>query len=148
MARGMVNGEPINTQAQSKEFDEGYDRTFGPRKEVQRGRFIWDEKARKLVPAAEYRAQEEARTAPIMCDRYMEGVAYDMGDQKVDIGSRSKRRAFMKATGWADSDDFKGQWKKAEQDRKRFFEKGGNKERREAIERMHYELSKRKPRAR
>lgn len=46
---------------------------------------------------------EEARSAPIMVDRFMEGAVTQDG---VDIGSRRKRRDYMKATNSADASDF------------------------------------------
>lgn len=47
-------------------------------------------------------------------DSYMDGVRATDG---TDIGSRNKRRAYMKAHGLADADDFKGDWAKAAEKR-------------------------------
>jgi hypothetical protein len=97
MARGMVNNEPIVSQAQTKAFDEGYERTFGDRK-PQRGRFIYDPAQGKCVPADDYRAPERAADAPILSGRFYENTAATDG---VDIGSRAKHRAYMKDRGRA-----------------------------------------------
>ncbi len=45
----------------------------------------------------------QAINAPILVDRFMEGAQTADG---VDIGSRLKRREYMKATGSADASDF------------------------------------------
>lgn len=52
-------------------------------------------------------------TAPVS-DLYMDGVRAPDG---TDIGSRTKRRAYMQAHGLADYDDFKGTFAKAAQER-------------------------------
>lgn len=46
---------------------------------------------------------QEAKNAPIMIDRFMEGHVAQDG---TDIGSRRKRRDYMKETGAADASDF------------------------------------------
>jgi hypothetical protein len=84
-------------------YEEGYERVFGDRKPVVRGRWIWDERTQKLVRAEDYVPPSEALSAPIMTDRFYEGVRTVDG---VDIGSRRKRRDYMKARGLADGDDF------------------------------------------
>ena len=104
MARGMANGEPIVSQTVTEDFRDGYQRVFGDRK-PQRGRWIWDERAQRLVPADEYVPPSEARAAPLMIDRFMEG---DKAPDGTDIGSRRKRKAWMAATGVADYADYKG----------------------------------------
>jgi hypothetical protein len=104
MARGMVVGEQIVSQAQTKAFDEGYERTFGARK-PQRGRWVWDAEQGKLVSAEDYVPPEAKHGAGIMVDRFMEG---DRAPDGTDIGTRAKRAAWMRATGNADYSDFKG----------------------------------------
>lgn len=49
------------------------------------------------------REENEARNAPIMVDRFMEGAVSTEG---VDIGSRRKRKDYMRATGATDKSDF------------------------------------------
>jgi hypothetical protein len=135
MARGMVNNEPIVSQAQTKAFDEGYERTFGDRK-PQRGRFIYDPAQGKCVPADDYRAPERAADAPILSGRFYENTAATDG---VDIGSRAKHRAYMKDRGLAPADDFSPGY--YERIRKEAQEQT-RKSRREALERKFYEISK------
>ncbi|HEX4385755.1 MAG TPA: hypothetical protein VH083_22505 [Myxococcales bacterium] len=49
------------------------------------------------------REEHEARSAPIMVDRFMEGSVAQDG---TDIGSRRKRKDYLKATGATDASDF------------------------------------------
>lgn len=58
-----------------------------------------------IAPAL--REEHEARSAPIMVDRFMEGAVSTEG---VDIGSRQKRRDYMRATGATDSSDYGKDW--------------------------------------
>jgi hypothetical protein len=171
MARGMVVGEAITSQAQNEAFDEGYSRAFFSgqcrcghdsshheqtragrcyfcegtaeackclafSKAPQRGRWVWDEQARKLVPADEYRAPERAVDAPILSGRFYENTATTDG---VDIGSRQKHRAYMRDRGLAPADDFSPGYydriRKQSQEQHR-------KERRETIARRLYEIDK------
>lgn len=73
----------------------------------------------------------------VMSDLYMDGVRATDG---VDIGSRKKRRAYMKAMGLADADDFKNEWADAAKERERFFRGESDRgERREAIAQAIYQ---------
>lgn len=105
MARGSVVGEAIVSQASTDEFREGYDRTFGERK-PQRGRWVYDPEQGRCVPADEYHAPSRALDAPIIADRIHEGTVFHDGDRVRDLGSRSKRRAFLRETGLAEASDF------------------------------------------
>ena len=109
MARGTVIGEPVVSQAGTDEFRDGYERTFGDRK-PQRGRWVYDAAQGKCVPAEEYRAPARALDAPIIADRIHEGTTFDAGDRVVDLGSRRKRRAFLRETGLADATDCSRSW--------------------------------------
>jgi hypothetical protein len=109
MARGMVVGESIQSQASTDEFRDGYDRIFGDRK-PQRGRWIWDEAQQKLVSAEEYEPPSHAVDGPIMSGRCNENLVAPDG---TDIGTRARRKAWMKATGTADASDYTQAWKKA-----------------------------------
>lgn len=106
--RGTPGGETPVSQANTEEFRDGYDRTFGNRK-PQRGRWVVTPDG--LVPIGEYQAPSaEARHAPIMVDRFMEGTAAQDG---TDIGSRAKRREYMKRQRVADASDYsKGYFEK------------------------------------
>ena len=136
MARGMANGEPIVSQAQTEEYDEGYERTFGKGRKAQRGRWVYDKAQHKLVPADEYQSPEEeyAINSGIMVDRFYEGQKAPDG---TDIGSRKKHRAYMKAKGLTTMDDFGPEYH-ARKKRERDLE--ARKMKRERIERKFWEI--------
>lgn len=76
----------------------------------------------------------DVAVVPVVTDRYMEGVRATDG---ADIGSRSKRREYMKALGLADADDFSDSFRaKVRQER----EQQDTQERREVLGRAAYEL--------
>lgn len=82
----------------------------------------------------------EAKNAPIMVDRFYEGVRATDG---TDIGSRKKRREYMRERGLADADDFKGQWAKQGERREKIKQgKLPSKTRREVIARALYQIDK------
>lgn len=92
----------IKSKPQTREFDEGYERIFGNRK-PQRGRWVWDEVAGKLVSAEDYVPPSRSGTN-IMVDRFYENTCALDG---TDIGSRAKHREYMRQHGLAPADDFK-----------------------------------------
>lgn len=106
MARGMANGEPIVSQANTREFGDGYSRTFGD-KPIERGRWVWDETRRELVRAEDYRAPPLAVDAPILSGRFYEGMTTLEGD---DIGSRAKYRRYCQEKGVTNMSDFSDKW--------------------------------------
>lgn len=108
MARGMVVGEQIVSQAQTKAFDENWDR-MKHADNGERGRFVWDPERRRLVRPGE-RESERAVDAPIMVGRCHEGQVAPDG---TDISTRAKRAAWMKETGHADYSDYKSIREKA-----------------------------------
>jgi len=140
MARGTVVGESVQSQASTDEFREAHERIWGDRP-VQRGRWIWDEAAQKLVRAEDYVPPSMARDAAIMVDRFMEGQSTPDG---ADISSRTKRKAYMAAHGVADYDDFKNVRAKAaaEKEAKRRGEFKPDKQLRETIGRALYREKK------
>jgi hypothetical protein len=109
VARGTVVGEPVVSQANTREYEEGYDRAGLGTSETakERGRFIYDPVQKKLVRAEDYRPPDRALDAPIMVDRFYENTKATDG---TDIGSRAKHRAYMKANGLASADDFSPGW--------------------------------------
>lgn len=134
MARGMAAGEPIVSQASTKEYEEACDRIFGKDRQVQRGRWIWDEAAQKLVRAEDYRPQSMARDASIVMDRHYENTKTLEG---ADISSRRKHRAYMKERGLAPADDFSPSWyEKVNKDKKNEQKRS----RREALGRALYKM--------
>lgn len=133
MARGTVVGEPVVSQAQTKAFDEGYERTFS-KDRGERGRFVYDERQKKLVRAEDYVPPSRAIDAPIMAGRFYEG-SFVPGSEE-DIGSRRKHREFLKRTGWVPASDCAPDWF----DRKRAaMKREANKRRHETLERISYQ---------
>lgn len=102
--RGMVAGQSITTQAQTKEFDEGYERIFG-KGGGERGRFICRDGQLVRVDSgwtdAELRAQTTTEEIAHGNTRTTDGV---------DISSRRKRREYMSALGVADASDYSPGW--------------------------------------
>lgn len=79
--------------------------------------------------------QAVAERAPLFTDRFMEGHQAQDG---TDIGSRAKRRDYMRANNLADYSDFEGVREKAAKERAAFFDpnaKHDTQARREAIAR-------------
>jgi hypothetical protein len=87
------------------------------------------------VRAGDYRPPARAINAPIIADRIHEGTVSPIDGS--DIGSRSKRRAHMKAHGVEDATDASPAWRegiKKEQERQ------DNRSRRAAMERAARQL--------
>jgi hypothetical protein len=100
----MSTGADPKTMAVTKEYEDGFKRTFGDKK-PQRGRWVMHPVTHKLVPADEYvRPSDKALHAPIITDRFYEGT-HAVDAEKTDIGSRRKRREYMKRNGLIDADD-------------------------------------------
>ena len=104
MARGIANNEPTVSQANNDAFRAGYERALGDAKPT-RGRWVYDVRLKCCVPADEYEPPARALDAPVMVDRFMEG---DRSPDGVDIGSRRKRKDWMRAADVVDHGDFKG----------------------------------------
>lgn len=132
MARGTVVGEGVVSQANTQEFEEGYERTFGPAKKVERGRWIWDESQQKLVRAEDYVPPVLAINAPVCSGRLYEnvGTAHD----GTPINSRKDYREYQKRTGVTQIGDFKDTWAKAQKEREQHRQGGTEKDRRERRE--------------
>lgn len=121
--RGMVAGQAIITQAQSAEYDDGYERIFGKDRKPQRGRFVWSKEAQAMVEVgADW--DDAPRKAPHVTEEIIYGNLRTTDG--VDISSRRKRREYMRATGVTDSSDFSPGFyervkkdKRNEQDRQR-----------------------------
>lgn len=118
--RGMVAGQAITTQAQTKEFDEGYERVFG-KGGGERGRFVYRDG--QLVRVDSQWTDAEAR-AQYATEELVHGKT--VTTDGVDISSRKKRREYMKAVGVTDFSDYSPEWRdkrrketSTEQDRQR-----------------------------
>jgi hypothetical protein len=111
MARGTANNEPVVSQANTQAYRENYPLTG----KVQRGRWIWDALQDCLVSAEQYRPTPRAVDAPIIADRLHEGTAWNDGERVRDLGSRRKRRAFLRETGAAERSDYGPGWRERTQ---------------------------------
>ena len=134
MARGMANDEPINSQAQTKEYDEGYERTFGKDRKPVRGRWVYDEAQQKLVPADQYVAPERAVDAPILSGRFYENQKATDGE---DIGSRRKHKEYMARHGVTAFSDYGPDWEARVRKQR---DMDARKAKRERIERKFWEI--------
>ena len=86
--------------------------------------------------------QAEAINAPIMMDRFYENTAAPDG---TDIGSRRRHKEYMRAHGLTTADDYTGTWQQAALERERITAGDvDHRERRDAIGRAAYELSKKR----
>ncbi len=141
MARGMANGESINSQANTDAFREGFERVFGERK-AKPGRYVFDEVQQKFVPAEEYQPPVEAKDAPIMAGRFYENLRTTDG---TPINSRRQHQAFMKEKGLAVISDYKNHLEQKAHEREKML-KGDfdHKARREAVGRAWYEAEKKR----
>jgi hypothetical protein len=120
----------------SEEFREGHARIFGDKpRETGRRRYVYTQNGNPLpapVEVSQDWQNSSGVTAPVT-DLYMDGVRATDG---TDIGSRAKRREYMKRENLADASDYTQTWAKAKQEREAFFSgKQSSPERREAIAR-------------
>jgi len=99
----MSTGADAKTMPQTKAFDEGHERIFGRSRKPVRGRWVYLPDGTS-VSADEYvPPSSDARHAPVMVDRFMENTAAQDG---TDIGSRAKRREYMKRERVGDASDY------------------------------------------
>lgn len=87
--------------------------------------------------------EPEVRTQ-ISMDRHYENTCTLEG---IDIGSRRKANEYMRQNGLARPEDFRETWKKAAEQRAKFFTEGGDhQQRREEIGRAAYQLQQKRRR--
>jgi hypothetical protein len=87
-------------------------------------RYIQDPETLELVEiTADYQPDSRAGDAALWGDR---SYANTTGPNGEDLSSRSKHRAFMKATGLTTADDFKGSWAQSQQARDNYRQNGGS----------------------
>lgn len=117
--KGMVAGQPIRTGAQTKEFDEGHERTFGERKPV-RGRFVYtqggDPLPEPIQVSGDFTGAE--RRAPKTTEELTYGGA--RATDGTDISSKRKHREYMKQNNLAMADDYKQTWAKSQAEREAY----------------------------
>jgi hypothetical protein len=102
-------------------------------------RYRWDTVAKCLVEQREEWAPTSRQVARADVS-FMDGVAATDG---TDIGSKRKRREYMKINGLADADDYTQEWKTAAKERAAIRSgEHDRKARKEAVERALYQLHK------
>lgn len=132
--RGMVAGCAIQTQPQTKEFDEGYERTFGAGRKAQRGRFVWDKERKELVQVdADWTGAESRARTPTEELVYGNALATD----GTPINSKRKHREYLKQNGLAMAGDFSPQYQEREARNREWKEDSA---RREQISRDVYKI--------
>lgn len=134
--RGMVAGQPIVTQAQTKEFDEGHERIFGHDAKPQRGRWVYGQDGHARPVGEDWTpAETRARTAT-------EEIVYGgaVATDGTPINSRKKHRDYLKSTGLAMASDFS---KASMEKEARHKELKDDKARRETVERAFHKSTRR-----
>ncbi len=116
--RGMVAGQPITTQAQTAEFDEGFTRIFGNVK-PKRGRTVYTSGGEPLPEPIEVGDDwsADAGRAQTTTEELVYGGVKTPGDG-IDISSRKKHREYLKANGLAMASDYSPGFREREAARK------------------------------
>jgi hypothetical protein len=102
-------------------------------------RWIQDRHTGELIEVtADYQQEHRGPSldSALWGDRGYQGLQSPDG---TDISSRSKHRAYLKASGLATTDDFRGSWDKAQERRDHYRQNGGSvssNDVRRAIERL------------
>lgn len=86
---------------------------------MSRRRWVYTEGGKPLPEPVEVSQdfQRYAERLPVVTDLYMDGTVATDG---TDIGTRAKRRAYMKERGLADAADYKQHWEKKAAEREAF----------------------------
>jgi len=134
--RGTAIGERVVSQANTPDYESGYDRVFGVRS-PRKGRWIWDDRTNQLVLAEEYQEPTSDARVPVFGDSHYDGLV--MTDGTI-CDSKRKFREYLKATGGAVASDYHDHW--AERKAQRSRELRDTRERRETIGRSVYEVEK------
>jgi hypothetical protein len=115
--KGMVAGQGIKTGELTKEYDEGFTRTFGERK-PERGRFIYDPETKSMVRVdADWTDAERRAPTPT------EGLVYGnlQASDGTPIDTRRKHREYKRQNGLADKSDYTEHNKKSEARRADYY---------------------------
>jgi hypothetical protein len=105
-----------------------------------RRKFIYDEKAGKLVEVTPHHAPQSARDAGALWgDRHYDGMRATDG---TDISTRTRHRAYMKQHNVTTADDFSSTWERSRESREKYYTGGGS-FRKEDIHRAIHQLSRR-----
>jgi hypothetical protein len=91
---------------------------------MTRRRFIQDPSTLELIEiTADYQPDTRAGDAALWGDRHYSNTQGPNGE---DLSSRSKHKAYMKATGLTTTDDYKGEWSRAKEARENYRRNGGS----------------------
>lgn len=108
---------------------------------MTRRRYRQDPVTLELIEITTQREPDRrAGDAVMWGDRHYEGLRTTDG---VDISSRSKHRDYMRATGLTTFDDYKGEFRRREDERNAYRSGAQGSVNREAIERAIYQLTNR-----
>ena len=106
---------------------------------MTRRRWVYRKDADGVMQAIEVLSDAELTlrlNAPVVGDSHYEGLR---GPQGEDVGTRTKHKEFLKASGLALADDFKNEWAQAQKQRDAFQQGASSKERREQLDRAFYQ---------
>jgi hypothetical protein len=136
----------IKSRTVTPEYAEGHSRTFGTSteeiKQPKRTRYVYRNGVAVEVGTDWVEPEAEAPAKlNVVTDLYMDGVR--TADTGEDIGSRAKRREYMKREGLSDMSDWKDTWAAAAKKREAVLNGTLDRAaRREAIGRALYEANK------
>lgn len=143
--KGMVAGKPIQTGTQTKEWDEGFERTFGGRSPI-RGRFVYTQGGVPLEAPVNVSADWKQPDTGPSCKS--EEEVYGSLTPSTDgerLDTRRRHSQYMKDNNLTIDRDFHGEWQRAEAARARMVVGDfDHKARRETIGRAAYEVEKKR----
>jgi len=134
--RGTAAGEPVVSQANTADFEAGYERAFGDRP-AERGRWIYVE-GQGLIPADQYLEPVGDGRVMVVGDSHYDGAVAPDG---TPIDTRRRHREYLKRTGLALAGDFSDDFR---QKVRATEEREAAKEIRETVGRTWYEKEKRR----
>jgi hypothetical protein len=133
----MVAGQPIQTGAQTKEFDEGYERVFGSERRARPGRIVYTRGGEPLpepIAVGEEWDGGEGR-ALTTTEELVYGNA--KATDGTPINTRKRHREYLKQNGLAMAADYSKEYQEKEAARR---ERHEDRERRETVERNVYKI--------
>ena len=142
--KGSVAGQPIQTGTVTKEYEDGFERTFGERKPV-RGRFVYTSGGKPLE--APVRVDEDWRQPDSGPSHVSEEEVYGhaVATDGTPLDSRTKHREYMKANGLTMTSDFTNHWKQKAKEREALLKGEAQvNEVRELVGRAAYEARRKK----
>ena len=144
--KGSVAGQPIQTGTVTKEYEDGFERTFGERKAV-RGRFLYTSGGKALE--APVRVDDEWTQPDTGPSHKSEEEVYGKvtATDGTDLSTRKRHAEYMKRNNLTIDADFKESWARAAKERDAVLSgthEGERKEIRETVGRALYQQKRRK----